>query len=67
MKISATGDSLGSLIEGQLASFIKKNAAAAKNNSGTKKGDLRPMTARQIVTNMVLSLPLIVETYSCFS
>ena len=37
-------------MEGPIESFIKKNAAAVKSNSGTKNGDLRPMTARQRVT-----------------
>ena len=50
METSVAGDSLGSLIEGPIESFIKKNAAAVKSNSGTENGDLRPMTARQRVT-----------------
>ena len=50
METSVAGDSLGSLIEGPIESSIKKNAAAVKSNSGTKNGDLRPMTARQRVT-----------------
>ena len=45
METPVAGESLGSLIEGPLASFMKKNAAAVKSNSGTKNGDLRPMTA----------------------
>jgi hypothetical protein len=50
VETSVAGDSLGSLIEGPIESFIKKNAATVKSNSGTKNGDLRPMTARQRVT-----------------
>ena len=43
----SAGATPGSLSLGSLASSIKKNAAAAKSNNGTKNGDFRPTVAGQ--------------------